>query len=92
MAGVTGQYGEEQKKLYDAIQQRRSQEREGQGMDQLISLLGGIAKAKPMSGLGVAMSEGAEARQKTVSEQRALQDKQDMEMAALQVWKTGWPN
>lgn len=84
LAGVKGLYGEEQKALYDAIQQRRQQEREGSGMGQLISFLTGISKAKPQSGFGVALGGGAEEQQKTAKEQAALQDKQDMDMAALQ--------
>lgn len=62
--------------IREELQGIRSGRAEGQPMRELIGYLSGIAKAKPMSGIGVALGGGAEEQQKSAAEFAAEQDKQ----------------
>ncbi len=84
LAGVSEDPYAESRKMREGIQTSRAGRAEGQPMRELISYLSGIAKAKPMSGLGVALGGGAEEQQKSSAEFAAEQDKQKaQEMAWL---------
>jgi hypothetical protein len=79
LAGVSDDpYAESRKEREGLVALRRKNE-EGQGLKELITFLGGVAKAKPQQGLGVTLGAGTDEMMKEQDRFKTLQDQQRMQ-------------
>lgn len=76
--------GEYEKRIGD-IEARRMKERESEPMDKLTAFLSGIAQSRRGAGFGEAGAAGVSASTKLAAEQKALRDRQEMDMAQLRL-------
>ena len=67
------------------IEARRAEERKGEPMDQLAAFLSGIAGSRRGAKFGEAGAAGVAASTKLAAEQKALRDRQELDMAQLQL-------
>ena len=67
------------------IEARRAEERKGDPMEQLTAFLSGIAQSRRGAGFGEAGAAGVSASTKLAAEQKALRDRQELDMAQLQL-------
>lgn len=67
------------------IEARRAEERKGDPMEQLTAFLSGIAQSRRGAGFGEAGAAGVSASAKLAAEQKSLRDRQELDMAQLQL-------
>ena len=82
LAGISEEFLDKREKALADIQSRRERERTEQPMDRLMEMLSGIAEARG----GTFGTQGAAGAKRAIAlekEQKALRDKQDMEMEDL---------
>lgn len=82
LAGVDEKYLDERERRLEKIQAQREASRAEEPLDRLIKFLGGVAEARG-GNWATQGAQGAKAVAALRAEQKALRDKQDMEMEAL---------
>lgn len=85
LAGRDPNFMSEYEKRIAAIEARRAQERESEPMDKLAAFLTGIAGSRRGAKFGEAGAAGVSASMKLAAEQKALRDRQEMDMAQLRL-------
>lgn len=85
LAGRDPNFMSEYEKRIADIEARRVKERESEPMDKLTSFLAGVAQSRRGAKFGEAGAAGVSASMKLAAEQKALRDRQEMDMAQLRL-------